>query len=137
MKINKSYLFAAGAFLAIALWFWYNSGREDNTPAATPTTTEQPASLPTVVVESREAEEHQNSFSLFGRTEANRTVDVKAETAGLVVSTNVAEGKRVKRGTTLCRQDIDARRANLEQAQATLEARQFDRKPPLTARVPP
>ena len=126
MKINKSYVFAAGAFLAIALWFWYNSGREDKTPVSTPAASEQPVDLPTVVVEPREAEEHQNSFNLFGRTEANRTVDVKAETAGLVVSTPVVEGRRVKRGTTLCRQDIDARQANVSQARATLEARQFD-----------
>ncbi len=126
MKINKSYIFATGAFLAIALWFWYNSGREESNPAPTTSAAQESAPIPTVVVESREAEEHQNAFKLYGRTEANREVDVKAETAGLVISTPIAEGRRITRGTVLCRQDVDARQANLDQAQATLEARQFD-----------
>lgn len=126
MNINKSYVFAVGAILAIALWFWYNSGLKDNKPTPAKTSIEQTTAIPTVVVESREAEDHQNSFKLYGRTEANREVDVKAETAGLVIATPVSEGKRIKRGTTLCRQDIDARQANLDQARANLEARQFD-----------
>jgi len=126
MNINKSYLFAAGAVLAIALWFWYNSGREDNAPPPPKTSLEQTTAIPSVVVESREAEDHQNAFKLYGRTEANREVEVKAETAGLVISTPVKEGRLIKRGTTLCRQDVDARQANLDQAKANLEARQFD-----------
>lgn len=126
MKINKSYLFAGGAILAIVLWFWYNSVRKDDAPAPAKTSIEQTTSIPTVVVEPREAEEHQNSFQLYGRTEANREVDVKAETAGLVVRTPVTEGTLVKRRTVLCRQDVDARQANLEQARANLEARKLD-----------
>ena len=126
MKINKSYLFAVGAFLAIALWFWYNSNRKDDNPEPVKTSIEQTTTIPTVVVEYRDAEDHQNSFNLYGRTEANREVEVKAETAGLVISTPISEGRRIKRGATLCRQDVDARQANLDQAHATLEARQFD-----------
>ena len=126
MKINKSYLFAAGAFLAIALWFWYNSGREDNSPPPAKPAIEQSTTIPTVVVEAREAEDHQNAFNLYGRTEANREVELKAKTAGLVISTPVTEGRRIKTGTTLCRQDVDARQANLDQALANLEARKLD-----------
>jgi len=126
MKINKSYLFAAGAFLAIALWFWYNSGREDNTPPPAKPAVQQSTIIPTVVVESREAEEHQNAFNLYGRTEANREVELKAKTAGLVISTPVTEGRRIQTGTVLCRQDVDARQANLDQALASLEARKLD-----------
>lgn len=126
MTINKSYVFAAGAVIAIALWFVYNSGGKNTAPLTNQPKAEQKAVIPTVVVEYREAEEHQNSFKLFGRTEANREVDVKAETAGLVIATPVTEGRRIKRGTTLCRQDIDARQANLEQARANLEARNLD-----------
>ena len=87
MKINKSYLFAASAFLAIALWFWYNSGRKDDSPPPAKPAAEQSTTLPTVIVEAREAENHQNSFNLYGRTEANREVELKAKTAGLVTST--------------------------------------------------
>ena len=126
MKINKSYLFAACAFLAIALWFCYSSGRKDDSPPPAKPAAEQSTTLPTVVVESREAEDHQNSFNLYGRTEANREVELKAKTAGLVISTPVTEGRRIRTGTTICRQDVDARQANLDQALATLEARKLD-----------
>ena len=126
MKINKSYFFAAGAFLAIALWFWYNSGRKDNSPPPAKPAAEQSTAIPTVVVETREAEDHQNSFNLYGRTEANREVELKAKTAGLVISTPATEGRRIQTGTTICRQDVDARQANLDQALASLEARKLD-----------
>ena len=127
MKINKSYLFAGGAVILIGFWFLYNSGQDDASAAPnTPSAAQQTAPIPTVVIEPRDAEDHQNSYKLYGRTEANREVAVKAETAGLVISTPVTEGRRIKRGTVLCRQDIDARKANLDQARATMEARQFD-----------
>jgi len=126
MKINSSYLFAILAVVGIGVWFWVNSGDDSNAtaPVITPAQTER--SAPTVVVERREATEHQNSFKLFGRTEANREVAVKAETAGLVISTPVTEGRRIAKGTVLCRQDVDARQANVDQALANLKAREFD-----------
>ena len=126
MKINKSYLFAAGAVLAIALWFLFNSGRKDDKAPPPESSVEQEVKIPKVVVEQREAQDHQNSFKLFGRSEANREVDVKAETAGLVISTPISEGRRISAGTVLCRQDVDARQANLDQARANLEARELD-----------
>ena len=97
MKINKSYFFAAGAFLAIALWFWYNSGRKDNSPPPAKPAAEQSTAIPTVVVETREAEDHQNAFNLYGRTEANREVELKAKTAGLVISPPLLKAAASKR----------------------------------------
>ena len=126
MKINTSYLFAGGAVIAIALWFFVNSKEASKAPPRAKTTVTVPQNMPTVVYETRIAEEHPNSFNLFGRTEANREVDIKAETAGLVIRTPLKEGVRTKRGTVLCRQDVDARQANLDQALATLEARKLD-----------
>jgi len=124
MKISKSYVFAIVAIIVIVLWFWVNSkdvGQNTPPPKAVIETV-----TPTVVVENRYAEDHQGTFELYGRTEPNRVVDVKAETAGLVTAAPVKEGRFVGRGTLLCRQDIDARQANLDQARANLEARQFD-----------
>jgi len=126
MKINTSYLFAAILVIAVALWFLANSGGDKNAPTSTTSSAQQEAVIPTVVVEAREAEDHQNTFKLYGRTEANREVSVKAETPGLVIATPITEGRRVARGTVLCRQDIDARQANLDQARANLKAREFD-----------
>lgn len=127
MKINTSYIVAAVATILIAGWFVVNKD-SGNSEAMAPQSTEktEAAPLTTVVVESRQAELHQNSYVLFGRTEANREVAVKAKTPGLVVATPIAEGRYVERGTVLCRQDIDARQANLDQATAMMQTKEFD-----------
>lgn len=65
-------------------------------------------------------------LSLRGRTEAFREVMVRAETAGRVAETLVAEGARVEAGDVLCRLDVDARTAALAQAEANLRAAQLD-----------
>jgi len=126
MKINTSYLFAGGAVIAIALWFFANSKEASKAPPRAPTTVTTEQSILTVVYENRIAEEHKNSFKLFGRTEANREVDVKAKTAGLVIAAPITEGRRVAKGTVICRQDVDARQAVLDQAKAMLKSREAD-----------
>jgi multidrug efflux system membrane fusion protein len=60
-----------------------------------------------------------------GRTEATRTVTVRSETAGTVTGAPVAEGAFVRAGQVLCRLDVDARMAALQQARANLRAEQL------------
>ncbi len=62
---------------------------------------------------------------LRGRTEAARTVIVRAETAGSVAAVPAAEGSFVRRGAILCRLSVDARQASLDQARASLKSRQL------------
>jgi len=88
--------------------------------------------VPKVVYEPRQAEEHQNKFDLFGRTEANREVAITAKTAGIVDLVAVKKGQRVAKGTLICRQELAARQAVLDQAQAVLKAREADLKATLT-----
>jgi len=129
MKFNTSYIIAALAAIFIVIWFVINSVTgESEAMVPQPIETTETAPLITVVVEPRQAEVHANSYVLFGRTEANREVAVKAKTAGLVVSTPIAEGSRVSRGTVLCRQDVDARQANVDQARSMLKTKEFDLK---------
>lgn len=132
MRINRSVLIALSAILMIGLWFLVNSGDDgDDQPAGETVATleqrEAEAAI-TVIAETRTASEHQITYTLYGRTEANREVSVKAETAGLIASTPISEGTRVKKGTVICRQDIDARQAMLEQAQALLRTRELEYK---------
>ncbi len=127
MKFNTSYLIAGLLVLLIAAWFLINSGKSDEPEtAALQNDARQEQSLPVVVVREFVASEHPQTFNLFGRTEPNREVAVKAETPGLVVATPIAEGRRIGKGTVICRQDIDARQANLDQARANLKAREYD-----------
>ena len=126
MKINPSQIIALLALVVIGLWFALNTGKDknenksSNMPSASQTVT------PTVVTQSVSAEPHTIRLKLFGRTEATREVMVKAQTPGAVVSTPVAEGIHVKKGALLCRQDVNARQASLDQALAQLKAREVD-----------
>lgn len=129
MKINRSVIIAIIALAFIGLWFLINSGGDHSSDDIPPeqATTDGDA-LPTVVVQPRSAEAYDTVFKLYGRTEPNREVTIKAETAGLVAATPIKEGTRVKRGSVVCRQDIDARKANVDQAQAMLTTRELEYK---------
>jgi len=84
------------------------------------------SSLPSVVTRTIRAQPHAINAKFFGRTEAAREVMVKAETPGPVVSTPIPEGSKVSRGTIICRQDINARQANVDQAKALLRTREVE-----------
>ncbi|MEP1229131.1 MAG: efflux RND transporter periplasmic adaptor subunit [Litorimonas sp.] len=123
MKINRSYIIAALLFIIIGLWFAVNTvGKDDTvtgkTQAQTRAEIETSSQKPTVQVRNLTAQSHDIILELYGQSEASREVDVKAQTAGLIVATPVAEGRILAKDTLLCRQDIDARQAILDQALA-------------------
>lgn len=125
MKINRSIVTAFILVLLIAGWFWYNAGSEAEIKQ--PQATESPEkNLPTVVTRTISAEPHSAIIKLFGRSETSREVMVKAETAGKVVSTPIAEGRYVGKGAIVCRQNVGARQARLDQANAQLKSREVD-----------
>lgn len=125
MKINKSYLIAGLALLVIIIWFVISSGRHED-PVAPPKASTVEREIPSVVVEPRTAVLHQKTLSLYGRTEAAREVEIKAETAGLIVATPAREGSKINAGAIVCRQDVDARAAMLDQARANLQTAEAD-----------
>jgi len=128
MKFRKSYLVAIGLFVLIGIWFLINAGKGEEDVAAAPAAQSEPDALPTVVFEYREASDHAKKLSLYGRTEAAREVIVKAQTAGRIVSAPAREGAIVQKGDLLCRQDVDARQAMLDQAKANLRSVEVDLK---------
>jgi multidrug efflux system membrane fusion protein len=72
------------------------------------------------------AEEQTEDLVVRGRTEADRSVVVRAETSGRVVELPVEKGDRVEAGALLCRIAVDTREARLEEmrqavAQASIE----------------
>lgn len=80
-----------------------------------------------VVTKRSRAESLSSSLRMTGATEANRRVEVRAETSG-VVAIAPRKGARVRQGDLLCRQQIGARAARREAAlarlnQALVEAR--------------
>jgi len=101
------------------------------------TTAAEPASDETrvrVVAVASTAQDIDNAVQVRGRTEAARQVDVRAETAGLVISEPLRRGAIVETGQLLCQLDPGTRVASLAEARARLsEARA--RVPETQARV--
>ncbi|HEX4182096.1 MAG TPA: efflux RND transporter periplasmic adaptor subunit, partial [Caulobacteraceae bacterium] len=69
--------------------------------------------------------QHPYAISLRGRTQAARTVSVRAETSGVVAETPILQGTSVRAATVLCRLAVDARQAAVDEADANLRAKQL------------
>ncbi len=127
MRINKSIITAIVALLLIGAWFWYNSAKQSDKPtSAKPKTSSIAQEKPVVVTRRVIAKPHEAKIKLFGRTEVTREVALKAKTPGTVISTPVKEGRRVGKGTIVCRQEVNARQASVDQAKAQLKSREVD-----------
>jgi len=73
-----------------------------------------------VVVLRSSSREVDSAVTLRGQTEADRVVELRAETSGLVISDPLRKGAFVDRGDLLCRLDPAAREAALLEARARL-----------------
>ena len=71
------------------------------------------------------ASDYVEQIQVRGRTEALKTVHLKAEVTGRVLATPVEKGDRVKVGETICKIETNAREANLAQASALAMQRQL------------
>lgn len=127
MKFSRSYITAFASITLIISWFLFNSFKSQNIEFQ-PTETIKTEQIPTVLVKNSYASNHEVNYKIFGRTEANRVVTLKAETSGLVINTPSKEGQILDTGQIVCRLQTDARKAKLDQAKALLELRRFDLK---------
>jgi multidrug efflux system membrane fusion protein len=122
MAIKRSYLFG-GAVLGLLVGYFVVRGvlGGQKTEAA-PAKTDQ-----TPVVQTLLTEETTRPYDVVvrGRTEAPRTVQVRAATSGVIAETPVLQGTFVKAGRILCRQALDARAASLDKAKAKLRSTQL------------
>ncbi len=129
MRVKSSYLFAAGIGLLVALYFiigtiFGGSGKKAGAEAKTVAA----QALPSVQVILAPESQHGYEVVIRGRTESARTVVVKSESPGTVASTPATEGSFVAKGAVLCRLNIDARQASLDQARANLRSRQLSQQ---------
>ncbi|QYX56410.1 efflux RND transporter periplasmic adaptor subunit [Roseovarius sp. SCSIO 43702] len=92
-------------------------------------------SLPGVVVQRSTAREIDSAVILRGQTEADRQVEVRAETSGQVISEPLRKGTFVEAGQELCRLDPGTRAASQAEARARL-AEALSRLPEARAKVP-
>lgn len=134
MQIKRSYLIA-GLIVAAFLLFFIGGTvlralAPKDKPAETAAAKASAAQAEEPLVRIAVINEVQRPYvvSVRGRTDANRTVIVRAETAGPVAATPAREGSFVAKGAVLCRLSVDARQATLDQARAALKSRQLQRE---------
>lgn len=124
MKIKRSHLFVAAIGLTVVGYFAVRAVMGGGSEAeAKPIS--KPNELQAVKVTAVSETLRPYAVVLRGRTEATRTVVVRAETAGAVAATPTPEGSFVRTGQILCRLDVDARGASLAQAEAMLRSEEL------------
>lgn len=69
---------------------------------------------------------YEKDIRVRGRTQAFRTVDVRAEQSGRVVATPAVRGSRVNTGDVLCEIAVDTRAADLAEAESRREQTLFE-----------
>ncbi len=129
MRVKSQYLFVAillGVLvLAFAVGTALNRGKSNKAEAKTTTSA---SALPTVQAVLTPEVVREYDVVIRGRTEAARSVIVRSETSGVVASTPAVEGSFVRKGAVLCRLNVDARQATLDQARANMRMRQLQQK---------
>lgn len=119
----------SASLIAILLVLWLGSGLLTNdTHSTPPAVSAAPATfgmdengLSKVRVAVMTSELRTRHVTLRGRTESKRTVEVKAEIAGKVVSRPVERGMRVSQGQLLCEVTVDDREVAVAEARAGFE----------------
>lgn len=129
--MKRSYLIAAGLAALVAGWIasgQINGAASDDiealeTAALSPgaETETEAAEVPQVRVRTLTSRSHAGELVLFGRTEADRMVDLKAETSARVLTLAVEKGDTVAEGQVLVTLAMDDRKARLAEARARVE----------------
>ena len=129
LPVNKSVLTAIGVFVAILIWLM-SGVMSDNSilvePAKALIESSAEKNRFTVVAEELAAEQHINNINLQARTEADKVVTIASETNGIIAELPVEKGAFVQKGQIICRIDVGARKAQLDQARANRDARKIE-----------
>ena len=117
--------------LALAAAAWIGSGQigasnQTKVGEKPPADLSAAEAAPAVRVRVSQAEARTSHIALRGRTEADRKVNIKAETQGRIVELNVVKGQGVSQDETLAQIDPDERPARLAEARSLREQRRIE-----------
>ena len=130
--MKRSYLLALAIALVAAGWVisgQMNGADEMPATAAEPTAAETqaaPAEPARVRVRIIKAESRSRDIVLRGRTEAIRSVDLKAEIPGRISEVIAAKGRRLRQGDVIARLAMEDRQEKLIEAKALVSQRQME-----------
>ena len=114
--------------IALAMGAWLLSGELVSNTLIASEAKKSPVekTIPTVRGIESLAMQRQNVLAVRGQTRANRSVQVRAEVAGKIVSLPAVKGTQVKAGDLLCQIAVDTRQSELDEARAQLKSAQLE-----------
>ena len=131
-RIPKSYLWAGLFTVLVGAWLasgmapeWLNASSEPDAAPASETALQE-EELFRVSVSRFIAQPKPAEISVRGRTEANRRVEVRARTPGIVEEIPRQEGDVIEREELLCQLDVGVRMTELAQEKAALESAEIE-----------
>ncbi len=126
LQRNQSVFIALGITLALALWLLSGTGATGSArdPSLEAPRTDRPA-ITSVRVKTVESQLVTRDVIIYGKTEAARSVTLRAEIDGRVTQVGAKRGARVKKGEVIVRLDVRDLEARLQQARALVRQRQI------------
>ncbi len=126
--MNRSVLSAMAIAAAVILWIASGLilGDDETAEATAPAAPENAGAPAAVRIVESQAQLTPRVVRVFGRTEADRAVTLKAETAAPVSAIEAEEGSRVGKGETIVRLAMEDRQSALEEAQKELKFREIN-----------
>ncbi|MFC3853089.1 efflux RND transporter periplasmic adaptor subunit [Salinispirillum marinum] len=123
----KRYLGQAAAIvIMVLLTVWMYSGPDDAETAQPTRETTVSTSLPKVQIQRVEAETVQRILEVSAQTQANRSVEIRAQASGEVLELNYRRGDTVSAGTVIARLDAGELPERLISAQALEQQRRIE-----------
>ncbi len=122
--MKRSYFIALGIVAVVILWMMLGPVEKDVPKVHDASGEDVPRTE--VQVKVFEGSEMQRELTLYGQSEPNRRVTVRAEVAGQVRAVLVPRGKTIKKGELLLRLAEDDRPQRVEQARALLQQRELE-----------
>jgi len=127
MKLSR----IVAAVLILTATLWIGSGvigksNQSTAPTGQASNASEPRARFKVSVMEAVVERHAPNVILSGRTEADRRASAIARTSGVIVDLKVRRGSVVKQGQVIAVLSDEARKAQMDQAEARLEQRQVE-----------
>ena len=117
--MRSTFVWAIGITLVLSAWLV--SGQFQSTDERLGSQGEKAAdALVSVRAETRTAQSHVVQITVRGKTQAKRSVTVKAQTGGRVEILPIEKGSAVKQGDLLCQLALEDRRIKLQEATAAV-----------------
>lgn len=127
LPLNKSVLIAFGIAALVSVWLL--SGlfvEKEEAVAQSVVETHHTKNNVKVQVSTQEAHDHADILSFYGQTEANRDVELKAQTKGRIAEVLIDKGAFVKKDDVIARIAMEDRKYKLESARAAVRFRELE-----------